>query len=137
MAQEPRELYRRFLNLVAQDRWTELADLYAPDAVVEQPYARPGPARIVGREAVRERFATAKDLPIRLRPVNVVIHDTSDPEVVVAEFDYDVILAASGEQRLRTANIIVLRIRDGLIVWSRDFHDTGAIGAVLAGAAHT
>jgi uncharacterized protein len=54
--------------------------------------------------------------------------------VIVAEFDYDVLLAATGERRLRTANVIVLRIRDGRIVRSRDFHDTEAIGAVVAAA---
>jgi len=134
MTETPREVYLRFLDLVGRDRWSELADLYAEDAVVEQPYARPEPRRILGREALRARFAIADELPIRLRPVDVAVHETGDPEVIVAEFDYDVLLAATGERRLRTANVIVLRIRDGRIVRSRDFHDTEAIGAVVAAA---
>jgi ketosteroid isomerase-like protein len=134
MTETPREAYLRFLELIGQDRWPELAARYAEDAVVDQMYARPEPVRIEGREALRARFAVANDLPIRLRPANVVIHDTADPEVIVAEFDYDVLLAATGERRLRAANVIVLRIRDGLIVTSRDYHDTTAIGAVVAAA---
>jgi ketosteroid isomerase-like protein len=135
MAESPREVYLRFLELVGQDRWPELADLYAEDAVVDQMYARPERTRIEGREALRARFAEATDLPIRLRPANVVVHETADSEVIVAEFDYDVHLAATGERRLRSPNVIVLRIRDGLIVSSRDYHDTTAIGAVRAAAA--
>jgi hypothetical protein len=47
MTETPREVYLRFLDLVGRDRWSELADLYAEDAVVEQPYARPEPRRIL------------------------------------------------------------------------------------------
>jgi uncharacterized protein len=132
MTETPTDVYRRFLDLVGSDRWTELADLYAEDAVVEQAYARPEARRIAGREALRARFAMIHELPIRLRPVDVTLHQTVDPEVIVAEFDYDVLDAATGERRLHTPNVILLRIRDGHIVWSRDFHDTEAIGAAIA-----
>jgi ketosteroid isomerase-like protein len=133
MTASPADVYRRFLGLIAEDRWTDLADLYAEDAVVHQPYARPEPAVIAGREALRRRFAAAARLPVRLRPADVVIHETADPEVVVAEFDYDVTVPATGES-FRTANVIVLRIRDGRIVSSRDFHDTDRLGAAVAAA---
>jgi ketosteroid isomerase-like protein len=133
MTASPTDVYRRFLGLIAEGRWTDLADLYAEDAVVHQPYARPEPAVIAGREALRRRFAAAARLPVRLRPADVVIHETADPEVVVAEFDYDVTVPATGES-FRTANVIVLRIRDGRIVSSRDFHDTNRLGAAVAAA---
>jgi ketosteroid isomerase-like protein len=131
VSQPPRDVYLRFLELVSQDRWDELADLYAEDVVIEQPYARPGPGVLKGREVVRERFARRAALPLDLVPVNVVVHETTDPEVVVAEFDYDVTVRTTGE-RFRTANIITLRIRDGLIVSSRDFHDVARIQEALA-----
>jgi ketosteroid isomerase-like protein len=133
VAETAREVYLRFLDLVAQDRWDELHACYAEDAVVEQPYARPEPGLIVGREALRERFAARQGLPLRLTPQNVVIHETLDPEVVVAEFDYDVTITTTGEQ-FRTANVILLRISDGLIRSSRDFHDVGRITEAVAAA---
>jgi ketosteroid isomerase-like protein len=128
-----RDLYLRFLDLIGQERWEELADLYAEDVVVEQPYARPEPGVIRGREALRERFAGRRELPVTLVPANVVIRETTDPEVIVAEFDYDVTVTGSGE-RFRTANVIVLRVRDGLIVESRDFHDVPRIREAMARA---
>ena len=131
MAETAAAVYRRFLDLIGQDRWAELADYYAEDAVVEQPYARPEPGVIVGREALRERFAGREGLPLRLTPQDVVIHETTDPEVVVAEFDYEVTITTTGE-RFRTANVIVLRISDGLIRSSRDFHDVGRITEALS-----
>ena len=128
MPDTPREVYTDFLDRIAADRWDELWQLYAEDAVVEQPYNKPEPGVIRGREALRQRFAARGDLPVRLMPANVVIHETTDPEVIVAEFDYDVTITTTGAT-FRTANVIVLRIRDGLIVSSRDFHDAGRIMA--------
>ena len=130
MSETPREVYTRFLEAIGQDRWDRLADFYAEDAVVEQPYAKPEPVVIKGAAALRERFAGRGELPLRLVPADVVIHETTDPEVVVAEFDYEVTVTTSGE-RFRTPNVIVLRIRDGRIVESRDYHDTGRIMAAV------
>ena len=135
MSQAPRDVYLRFLDLITQDRWDELADLYAEDVVIEQPYARPEPHTIKGREEVRARFASRTSMPLRLLPATVVLHATTDPEVVIAQFDYDVTVTTTGES-FRTANVIVLRIRDGLIVGSHDFHDTPRIrDAIGRGAA--
>ncbi|TVT30115.1 nuclear transport factor 2 family protein, partial [Amycolatopsis rhizosphaerae] len=51
---------------------------------------------------------------------DVVVHETTDPELVVAEFTYD---GRHGDRTFRSANVQVLRVRDGLIVHSRDYHD--------------
>ena len=131
MSQAPRDVYLHFLDLITQDRWDELAELYAADVVIEQPYARPEPHTIRGREEVRARFAARTSMPLRLVPANVVVHETTDPEVVIAQFDYDVTVTTTGES-FRTANVIVLRIRDGLIVESHDFHDTPRIRDAIA-----
>jgi ketosteroid isomerase-like protein len=50
----------------------------------------------------------------------VVVHETTDPEVIVAEFDYDGRITTTG-RTFTIRNIFVLRVRDGLIVESRDY----------------
>jgi ketosteroid isomerase-like protein len=59
---------------------------------------------------------------VRYQPDNIRIHETQDPEVIVAEFDYAGTVIASGEP-FRVPCVFVLRVRDGLIVESRDYID--------------
>ncbi|GAA1947716.1 nuclear transport factor 2 family protein [Kitasatospora viridis] len=119
----PREVFERLIAGIASGELAPLADLYAEDAVVEIVFEPVGPRRIVGREVLRERFAQAeKERPIELATKNVVVRETDDPEVVVAEFDYEVHHRGTG-RTFEVANIQVLRVRDGLIVSTRDFHD--------------
>ncbi|MEU9130577.1 nuclear transport factor 2 family protein [Kitasatospora sp. NPDC048540] len=100
-----------------------MARLYAEDAVVETVFEPVGPRRTQGRAALAERFAqVAAGSPVELTPVNVVVRGTDDPEVVVAEWDYQVHHRPTG-RTFESADIQVLRVRDGLIVHSRDFHD--------------
>lgn len=126
----PRRVLESLLQGISEGRWSDLADLYAEDAVVEQPFAPSPPRRLEGREAIRGHFATAAQGPLRLEAGNVVVHDTADPEVVIAEFDYDGRVSTTG-QTFRVANIQVLRVRDGRIVSSRDYHDHLALAAAV------
>ena len=80
----PRQVLESLLKGISDGRWGDLADLYAEDAVVEQPFAPTPPRRLEGREAIRAHFATAAQGPLRLKAGNVVVHDTADPEVVIA-----------------------------------------------------
>ena len=66
-----------------------------------------------------------------LRAGNVVVHHTDDPEVIIAEFDYHGQVSTTGRS-FQVANIQVLRVRDGQIVSSRDYHNHAAIAAVLS-----
>ena len=126
----PRQLLQSLLQGISDGRWNDLADLYAEDAVVEQPFAPAPPRRLEGREAIRAHFAAAAQGPLRLEASKVVVHDTADPEVVIAEFDYDGRVAPTG-RAFRVANIQVLRVRDGRIVSSRDYHDHLALAAAV------
>ncbi|MFC9296433.1 nuclear transport factor 2 family protein [Streptomyces sp. NPDC057011] len=127
----PREVFRKLIDGIGAGRYTELAELYAEDAVVETVFEPVGPRRIEGRAALAERFAqVAAHSPLELTPANVVVRETDDPEVVVAEFDYRVLHRATG-RTFEAANLQVLRVRDGLIVGSRDYHDHLAL--VVAG----
>jgi uncharacterized protein len=67
---------------------------------------------------------------LRLVAHNVVVHETTDPEVIVAEFDYDV---TGREGAVTAANVQVLRVRDGLITATRDYHDHLAIARATGG----
>lgn len=126
----PSEVLGRLIEGVTGEKWAELPDLYAEDTVVEHPYAKPEPTRMEGRERLREHFAHGADLPIRMRARNVVIRQTEDPEVAVAEFEYHAKSTTTG-RGATTANVIIARVRDGRIVSSRDYHDHGVLAALL------
>jgi ketosteroid isomerase-like protein len=75
------------------------------------------------RDELREHFGPtdAGPRPER-RAANITIHETTDPEVVVAEFEYHGTAADTGEP-YALPGIFVLRVRDGEIVDSRDYFD--------------
>ncbi|MEV6978090.1 nuclear transport factor 2 family protein [Kitasatospora sp. NPDC093806] len=129
----PRAVFHALLDGITAGRFAELAGLYAEDAVVESVFEPVGPRRLAGRTVLAERFAAvAEHSPLELTARNVVVRETDDPEVVVAEWDYLARHRGTG-RTFEAANIQVLRVRDGLIVHSRDFHDHLAL-AVAAGA---
>jgi ketosteroid isomerase-like protein len=109
-----------------------MAALYADDALIELPFNRPAPLRIEGRHQLEARNDAARHLPLELTPTNLNIHETTDPEVIVAEFDYAGRVTTTG-RTFRVANVIVMRVRDGKIVASRDYHDHVALGEALGG----
>jgi uncharacterized protein (TIGR02246 family) len=98
------------------------ADLFAPDGVIEAPFAPPGaPSRLAGREAIREYSRHVMASPMRLEDYEVVeLYQTQDPEVVIVEMRARATLTATGRSIVTTA-IQVLRIREGQIVLFRDF----------------
>lgn len=127
----PREVFQKLIEGISAGRFTELAELYAEDALVETVLEPVGPRRLEGRAALKERFAqVSASSPVELTPANVVVRETDDEEVVVAEFDYHVHHRVTG-RTFEAANIQVLRVRDGLIVSSRDYHDHLAL--IVAG----
>jgi ketosteroid isomerase-like protein len=120
MSLSPHEVVERLVAWVPERRWTELPSLYEPAAVVELPLALPAPIRLTGREALAGHFAAAGKLPLAMRAENLRIHDTTDPEVVVAEFDYLAHHTQTGRE-FTVANVFIVRVRHGLIVRSRDY----------------
>lgn len=116
----PREVIEQLIERVPARRWDTLPDLYAPDAVVHHPLQLPAAAKIEGREGLAQHFQRAAQLPLVMRAANVVIHETADPEVVIAEFDYEARHTVTGA-RFTVANVFVVRVREGVIVESRDY----------------
>jgi ketosteroid isomerase-like protein len=118
----PREVFDNLSEGITEGRWEELSALYTEDTVVEQPQRPPVPTRIEGRALVHEHFTGRLAASIRLRRRDIVVHETTDPELIVAEYDYSGEALNTGKT-FETANIQILRIRDGLIAASRDYHD--------------
>jgi ketosteroid isomerase-like protein len=139
--QSPRQVVEALMQGISDGAWQDLHRWYSQDATVEYPFALPSPSRLEGLEAIRKYFAAAATFPLKLKTRNMIVHETSDPEVVVAEWDYDGLATTTG-RRFQVSNIQVSRVRDGKIVTSRDYHNhavladaMGRLPAVLASLA--
>ncbi|MEU9693071.1 nuclear transport factor 2 family protein [Amycolatopsis japonica] len=124
--ESPRGVFERLAYGVADGDWAGLPDLYAEETHVTHPFL-PGAEALKSREDLREHFKFGERGEVRFQVRDLVIHETLDPEVVIGEFDYQG--TAGGSAEFRVSNIFVLRVRDGLIVESRDYVDHLAIAA--------
>ena len=81
------------------------ADLFAPDGVIEAPFAPPGaPSRLEGREAIREYSRHVMASPVRLEDFEVVeLYQTQDPEVVIVEVRAKGTLTTTGRSFVTTS----------------------------------
>jgi uncharacterized protein (TIGR02246 family) len=121
----PADVLARRRHLTLDGDADGLADLFAPDAVWEWPFAGlPGtPARLEGREAIREHSRRIIASPLRVEDYEVAeFHQTQDPEVVIVEMRAKATVTTTGQSLTVTA-IQILRIREGHIVLIRDFSD--------------
>jgi uncharacterized protein len=108
------------------------ADLFAPDAVIQVPFAPPGaPARLEGQEAIREYSRHVMASPLRIEGFEVAeLYQTQDPEVVIVEMRTNGTLTTT-DQSFAATSIQVLRIREGQIVLFRDFADPRVLEDVI------
>ncbi|MFD2472465.1 nuclear transport factor 2 family protein [Amycolatopsis silviterrae] len=125
----PRDLFDQLSTGISEGRFTDLAQLYTEDTVVEHPTAVPRPGRLEGRTALHDRFVNGLGGTLRLNRHDVTIHETADPEVIVAEYQYTAESRQTG-RTAETANIQVLRARDGLLTHTRDYHDYLQLAAI-------
>jgi uncharacterized protein len=121
----PRRLLERTHTLILEGRLDEYADLFADDAVFEIPFAPAGvPRRVEGRDAIRALFrggAERAGRQARLAGIDYrAVHETVDPEVVVAEFEVHGERAGGGEP-FSFSDVIVLGARRGEILFIRDY----------------
>ena len=104
------------------------ADLFAPDGVIESPFAPPGaPSRLEGREAIREYSRHVAASP---GFEEVALYQTQDPEVVIVEVRAKATLTTTGRS-LVTTSIQIYRIREGQIVLFRDFANPRVLEDVI------
>lgn len=119
----PREIVRTLIQRFSAGEIEKSLELYADDAVVSQEFALPGPVKAdkAGLAAAVRPWAQKPprmyaDIEVR----DLMIHETADPNVVVAEWTY---ISRIEGAVVRNGNIIVVECRDGKIVRARDYHN--------------
>lgn len=135
-ASRPRDVFERLRERVLRFDAEDQAALFAEDVVVEFPFAPDGfPRRIEGREAFVTALQRIMDLAKSYGHKidgyeSQLIHDTLDPEVIVAEFEVVGRLESDGSE-FRLPYVQRLRIRDGEVIAFRDYWppQTAAVAA--------
>jgi ketosteroid isomerase-like protein len=109
------------LRLTAAGRTDEWVKLFAPDAVLEFPYAPDGvPRRVTGRDALfahMSRFPETFDVEF----VDLVFHETVDPSLVIAEFRSTGTARPTGKPYEQTCISVVRTDDDALITHYLDY----------------
>jgi uncharacterized protein (TIGR02246 family) len=121
----PADVLDRRRHLILNGDADGFACLFAPDAVIEVPFAGPPgmPARLEGREAIRENARRVMASPLRLEDFEVAeLYQTQDPEVVIVEMRAKATVTTTARS-ITATSIQVLRIQEGHIVLFRDFAD--------------
>jgi len=108
-------------------------ELFAPDGVIELPFAGPGmPSRLAGQQAIRDFSRRMAASPLRIDDLEATaLYHTDDPEVVVIELATRGTVTSTGRTFAGTS-IQVFRIRDGKIVLFRDYFNAGGLQDILA-----
>ncbi|MBL1112560.1 nuclear transport factor 2 family protein [Streptomyces sp. 110] len=125
-------------NLTERERQAHLdhlAGLYAEHTDVRHPLAPTGDTPLRTRAELRRHFADASVQTHgadRFEPVGQV-HETADPEVVVFEFSY---VGAVNGRPFALPCVFVTRVRDGVIVESRDYADHVGMARVFGRLDH-
>jgi ketosteroid isomerase-like protein len=112
----------------------DMGQVYAPDAVHEFPFTRPGaPARMEGRDVIMGFITAFWDTsPLRYeRYRTIAIHQTADPDTIVVEQEVAGTSATTGSFVL--PNLLVLRARHGQITHLRDYANLLALADALGG----
>lgn len=110
----------------------ELANLYAERTDVRHPLAPLGDTPLRTRAEIRRGFAEA---PARVRGAERFeavgqVHQTADPELVVFEFSY---VGTANGRPFAVPCVFLTRVRDGVIVESRDFVDHVGLARAFGG----
>ncbi|MGH8210917.1 MAG: nuclear transport factor 2 family protein [Steroidobacteraceae bacterium] len=118
------ELIESYMRWTSEAKWDRLIELYADDVVIEFPFALAGPKRLEGIGTIRQAYSVYDKGPMQMevRIDNVVIHETTDPEVVIVEYDTDGRVTSTGRS-FKAPNIQVMRVQAGRIVHSKGYHN--------------
>lgn len=128
----PRAVLERFRQAAVDQSVDGMRSVYAPDAVHEFPFTRPGlPSRLEGREAIVSWIAAGwRETTLKYqRYRTLAIHETGDPETIIVEQEALGTSSATGEFAL--PNIVVLTVHDGQISLLRDYVNVLAAAAAI------
>ncbi len=132
MTHVSREIAERLIAAAVSEHPEDMADCYAGQVVIEMPFtAGLYPSRIeTTRDELRQRFTASAAVRRYERLADVRIHETADSDVVVVEYSIHGHLVADGQPFVLTI-AMVITVRDGQIVHSRDYADPVAGARVL------
>jgi ketosteroid isomerase-like protein len=125
----PTEVFHALVDGVARlilgdrSQIDRLVALYADPTDVTHPLAPMGDEPLRTRDELRRHFeegpGSARGAE-RFEPVVRMVHETADPEVVIGEFRHAGVVDG---REVSLPCMFVMRVRDGLIVESRDYVD--------------
>ena len=127
MAAAPAAVFARQLDCITADDRAAQLRLYTDDLTYEFPFATDRPRVIHGRDAFARVMVPlwdqARALGVKITGSEHVLHQTSDPERIVAEFTLAIdVQQKRGEMRF----VQFLWIRDGLIAAVREYFNPQA-----------
>lgn len=129
----PSEMVDRALDLLLAQDMNGFAGLWAADGVIEFPFAAPGyPERVVGREAIADYMRGYPDMLQIKDFTHKVVHQTLDPEVVIAEFEAAGVVVGTGSA-YRMRYIAVITVHDNQIQSYRDYWSPLAAAEAMGG----
>jgi uncharacterized protein len=132
MVATSRDVVEQVLRASREMDTETFVNLIAPDGYIEWPYRPAGiPGRVEGREQISEFLAETKGLVRFDEYRDTVIHETTDPEVVIVEYDAHGTVLPTGAPLHQTI-IAVLRIKEGLVVSYRDYLNPLVLAETLA-----
>jgi ketosteroid isomerase-like protein len=122
------ERVRTILELADQMRVDDLIGRFAEDAVMELPYA-PGKMEkeYRGKEAILGFQLFARDSFSTFSMTIDAIHETGDPNVVIAEHRSDGVVAENGRPYRNRYVTVFTFDADGLVTGWREYYDAGVV----------
>jgi len=129
----PAQVLDRRRELLLKHDVDGFVDLFAPDAVIELPFAGPGmPPRLAGQQAIRDYSHRMDASPLRIDDLEATaLYHTDDPEVVIIELATRGTVTSTG-RTFEGTSIQVFRIRGGKIVLFRDYFNVDGLQDILA-----
>jgi ketosteroid isomerase-like protein len=116
------------MKLADEMRVDELISLFADDAVMELPFA-PGemPRRHAGKAAIADFQRFARDAFSEFSMTVDAIHETADPNVVIAEHRSTAVVAENGRPYCNHYVTFFTFDGDGRVARWREFYDAGVV----------
>jgi ketosteroid isomerase-like protein len=129
----PAQVLEQRRELLLKQDVDGFVELFAPDGVIELPFAGPGmPSRLAGQQAIRDFSHRMDASPLRIDDLEATaLYHTDDPEVVIIELATRGTVTSTG-RTFEATSIQVFRIRDGKIVLFRDYFNVPGLQDLLA-----
>jgi hypothetical protein len=129
----PAQVLEQRRELLLKQDVDGFVELFAPDGVIELPFAGPGmPSRLAGQQAIRDFSHRMDASPLRIDDLEATaLYHTDDPEVVIVELATRGTVTSTG-RTFEATSIQVFRIRGGKIVLFRDYFNVGGLQDILA-----